>query len=186
MLSRAGLRSGVERAWALAAQGSNTTANAIASLIPPSLLLLLAAGWTILPGAPAIWTTLALRVLAGEPVARIAVTAADYPRPLFDWRALQRWGVDPSRLPAGSEIRYRDPSVWERYRWQISAIIAVMLLQATMIGGLLYEHLGRLPNVGDRADLDGASLRVESTAGRRIRKVRVTRRPVEEPTAGAA
>ena len=55
------------------------------------------------------------------------------------------------------------------------------------IGGLLYEQLGRLPNVGDRAEMDGASLRVESTAGRRIRKVRVTRRPrVEEQTAGAA
>jgi cyclic beta-1,2-glucan synthetase len=34
------------------------------SLIPPSLLVLLALGWTILPGAPAIWTTLALLVLA--------------------------------------------------------------------------------------------------------------------------
>jgi putative hemolysin len=56
------------------------------------------------------------------------------------------------------------------------------------IGGLLYERLGKMPTVGDRADLDGALLQVESTAGRRIRKVRVTRRrpQVEEPTAGAA
>jgi cyclic beta-1,2-glucan synthetase len=34
------------------------------SLIPPALLLLLAAGWTILPGTAATWTTLALLVLA--------------------------------------------------------------------------------------------------------------------------
>jgi cyclic beta-1,2-glucan synthetase len=34
------------------------------SLIPPALLLLLAAGWTILPGAAAVWTTLAMLVLA--------------------------------------------------------------------------------------------------------------------------
>jgi len=34
------------------------------SLIPPSLVLLLGAGWTILPGSPAMWTTLALLVLA--------------------------------------------------------------------------------------------------------------------------
>jgi CBS domain containing-hemolysin-like protein len=56
------------------------------------------------------------------------------------------------------------------------------------IGGLLYERLGKMPTVGDRAELDGALLQVESTAGRRIRKVRVTRRDttLEEPTAGAA
>jgi cyclic beta-1,2-glucan synthetase len=34
------------------------------SLIPPSLVLLLTAGWTFLPGSPAVWTTLALLVLA--------------------------------------------------------------------------------------------------------------------------
>ena len=34
------------------------------SVIPPALLLLLAAGWTVLPGAGAVWTTLALLVLA--------------------------------------------------------------------------------------------------------------------------
>jgi putative hemolysin len=54
------------------------------------------------------------------------------------------------------------------------------------IGGLLYERLGKMPTTGDRTELDGALLEVESTAGRRIRKVRVTRRSVGEPTAGAA
>ncbi|MGH9374071.1 MAG: hypothetical protein ACRD15_21350, partial [Vicinamibacterales bacterium] len=34
------------------------------SLMPPALVLLLAAGWTILPGAPVLWTALALAVLA--------------------------------------------------------------------------------------------------------------------------
>jgi cyclic beta-1,2-glucan synthetase len=34
------------------------------SLIPPALVLLLTAGWTILPGLPALWTTLVLLVLA--------------------------------------------------------------------------------------------------------------------------
>ncbi len=33
------------------------------SLIPPSLVLLLAAGWTILPGSPSLWTTLVVLVL---------------------------------------------------------------------------------------------------------------------------
>jgi len=34
------------------------------SLIPPSLVLLLAAGWLVLPGSPALWTTLVMLVLA--------------------------------------------------------------------------------------------------------------------------
>ncbi|MGH8638101.1 MAG: cyclic beta 1-2 glucan synthetase, partial [Burkholderiales bacterium] len=33
------------------------------SLMPPALVLLLAAGWTILPGSPALWTALVLLVL---------------------------------------------------------------------------------------------------------------------------
>jgi putative hemolysin len=54
------------------------------------------------------------------------------------------------------------------------------------IGGLLYERLGKVPALGDQAELDGALLRVESTSGRRIRKVRVVRRPVETAVSGAA
>jgi cyclic beta-1,2-glucan synthetase len=34
------------------------------SLIPPALVLLLAAGWSFLPGSPALWTTLVVLVLA--------------------------------------------------------------------------------------------------------------------------
>ncbi|HET9265663.1 MAG TPA: glucoamylase family protein, partial [Vicinamibacterales bacterium] len=34
------------------------------SLLPPALLLLLTAGWTVLPGSSGVWTTLALLVLA--------------------------------------------------------------------------------------------------------------------------
>jgi CBS domain containing-hemolysin-like protein len=54
------------------------------------------------------------------------------------------------------------------------------------IGGLLYERLGKVPALGDQTELDGVLLRVESTAGRRIRKVRVIRRPVETAISGAA
>ena len=34
------------------------------SVLPPALLLLLAAGWTVLPGSPAVWTAVAVLVLA--------------------------------------------------------------------------------------------------------------------------
>ena len=37
-------------------------------------------------------------------------------QPIFDWRELQRWGIPESRLPPGSVVRYRPPSVWREYR----------------------------------------------------------------------
>jgi CBS domain containing-hemolysin-like protein len=43
------------------------------------------------------------------------------------------------------------------------------------IGGLLSERLGKVPALGDRVEFDGVHLAVESTHGRRIRKVRVRR-----------
>ena len=36
--------------------------------------------------------------------------------PIFDWRELQRWGIPESRLPPGSVVRYRHPSLWEEYK----------------------------------------------------------------------
>jgi len=62
---------------------------------------------------------------------------------VFDWRQMQRWGISESSLPPGSEIRFRDPTAWEQYRWQILAATAVLLLKAAMITGLLYEHRRR-------------------------------------------
>ena len=60
---------------------------------------------------------LALRVLNGEKAAEISVTQGDLRKPVFDWRQLQRWGISESRLPAGSEIRFRPPTAWEQCRW---------------------------------------------------------------------
>jgi ABC-type uncharacterized transport system substrate-binding protein len=59
---------------------------------------------------------LALRILDGEDASKIPVTTGDFTRPVFDWRQLQRFGISESRLPPGSEIRFRSPSAWEQYR----------------------------------------------------------------------
>ena len=41
------------------------------------------------------------------------------------------------------------------------------------LGGLLYDRFGKIPEVGDELTLDGLRMRVLSTAGRRIRNVRI-------------
>ncbi|MBI4317450.1 MAG: HlyC/CorC family transporter [Chloroflexi bacterium] len=42
------------------------------------------------------------------------------------------------------------------------------------IGGLIYTQLGKMPSVGDEVRIDGVSITVLSTDGRRIRKVKVS------------
>ena len=86
---------------------------------------------------------LASQVLAGTAVTEPALVEAQSNKVLFDWRQLQRWKISESSLPPGSEIRFRDPTTWETYRWQIVGIAAVILLQAALILGLLWEHRRR-------------------------------------------
>jgi CBS domain containing-hemolysin-like protein len=43
------------------------------------------------------------------------------------------------------------------------------------VGGLVYHRIGGVPSPGDSVDVDGLRLTVESTDGRRVGKVLVTR-----------
>jgi signal transduction histidine kinase len=86
---------------------------------------------------------IALRILNGENPSQIPITMVDAMRPVFDWRQMQRWGISESSLPASSEIRFREPSAWERYRLEVIAIAAVISVQALLIIGLLYQRRRR-------------------------------------------
>ncbi len=55
------------------------------SLVPPAVTLLLLAGWTLLPGAPLVWTIAALAG-AAFPLAGGVVATAAGPRPGQGWR----------------------------------------------------------------------------------------------------
>ena len=56
---------------------------------------------------------------------------------------MQRWGISRSRLPLGSQILFREPTAWEKYRWQIVLAGIVFLAQTGLIAGLLHEHRRR-------------------------------------------
>jgi signal transduction histidine kinase len=85
-----------------------------------------------------------VRLLGGEKPAAIKAPVLQYGPARFDWRQLQRWSISESRLPPGSEVYFRGRSMWESYRWQIALVSAVILVQAALITGLLYERRGRL------------------------------------------
>ena len=95
----------------------------------------LEAGWQV--GA------VAARLLGGEDPAAIKVQPVGMGKPKFDWREIQRWGIKESNLPPDSEIYFRSPTVWERYRFQILGIVAAILIQACVILWLLYEQRRR-------------------------------------------
>jgi magnesium and cobalt exporter, CNNM family len=49
------------------------------------------------------------------------------------------------------------------------------------VGGFLLSHIGRVPAVGERFDIDGLSVEVVDAERRRINKVRISRHEVPEP-----
>ncbi len=85
----------------------------------------------------------ALRILDGEQASSMPAAVTGAVKPIFNWRQMQLWKVNPSGLPAGSEIRFREPTFWERYRGLSIAIGTVMLAQAVLIAVLLHERRKR-------------------------------------------
>jgi len=86
---------------------------------------------------------LALRILNGESASQIPIIRGDNIKPIFDWRKLQKWNVNMSSLPPGSEVRFRQLGAWELYRWQISLIIVVIFILVTTMAGLIWEDRRR-------------------------------------------
>ncbi|MDF0517568.1 ATP-binding protein [Bradyrhizobium yuanmingense] len=85
----------------------------------------------------------AIGILGGAKPASINYEPIAFAAPRYDWRELQRWGISESSLPPGSVILFREPSIWQRYQWQMLMIAAVFLVQAGLISGLLHERRGR-------------------------------------------
>jgi signal transduction histidine kinase len=101
-------------------------------------------GFVLVPnviGADA--AALALRILNGESPSDIPTKATDAIRPIFNWPQMRRWAVSESNLPSGSEIRFREPGLWENYKWQSISVVAVFLIQTALISILLHERKRR-------------------------------------------
>jgi signal transduction histidine kinase len=85
----------------------------------------------------------AVRILSGQSPSDLKIPAVGMGPPQYDWRELQHWNISEDRLPAGSVVRFREPTVWQNYRQQIAFICALVLLQGGMIAGLLHERRRR-------------------------------------------
>jgi signal transduction histidine kinase len=63
--------------------------------------------------------------------------------PIFDWRQIERWGIDVTKLPSASRIRFRTPTLWEAYRGQVIGTIVLVAGLLVLIGGLLTQTARR-------------------------------------------
>jgi len=63
---------------------------------------------------------------------------------MFDWRALRRFGLDETKLPAGSVLLNRQPSFWEQYSRYVLVGIFLVLIQALIILGLTLQKRERV------------------------------------------
>jgi PAS domain S-box-containing protein len=86
---------------------------------------------------------LVARILSGEKAGNIPVVHDSGSHVEVDWRELRRWNIPESALPTGSIVLYREPSPWERYRNYFLAGMALLILQALLIIGLLKQRANR-------------------------------------------
>src|SRR6185436_1887973 len=87
--------------------------------------------------------TLALRVLSGERADSIPVFTLNTDVEQVDWRQLSRWGIAESRVPAGAEVLFRNPTAWDRYKRYIVGAVVIVFAQTALIAGLLVQRLKR-------------------------------------------
>jgi signal transduction histidine kinase len=85
----------------------------------------------------------AIRILGGEKPGDIKIEPIGFASPKYDWREIRRWGISESNLPRGSKVLFREPSIWERYSWQLALIGSVILVQGVLISGMLHERRRR-------------------------------------------
>jgi PAS domain S-box-containing protein len=86
---------------------------------------------------------LVLRVLRGEPAGTIPRETIDFQRSEVDWRQLRRWKINEARVPADTQILFRTPGIWERYRPYLLGGVALLIGQTGLIAGLLIQSVRR-------------------------------------------
>ena len=83
---------------------------------------------------------MAARVLSGERAENIPIDQNLVTHPEVDWRQLRRWNISESKLPPGTVVLYREPTAWERYEKYVVAGIVLIVVQALLILGLLWQR----------------------------------------------
>jgi two-component system NarL family sensor kinase len=85
---------------------------------------------------------LVVRLLQGEPIESMPIREGPLV-PMVNWRQLRRWGIPEDRLPPGTVTMYRDPSIWDLYRWHMIGAISLFTIESMLIVALLVHRAWR-------------------------------------------
>lgn len=111
---------------------------------------------------------IALRILDGESPGGIVAPARGPSAPVFDKRELDLWGISESRLPHRSIVLFREPTIWQKYRWPIIGVVLLCLIETAFIVALL-EHRRRLRRAeGAARELSGRLINVHEEERSRL------------------
>lgn len=111
---------------------------------------------------------IAKRMLKGASAVNIPPLVIGASKPTFDWRELHRWQIEERLLPPGSEVRFRQPSVWQRYRWYMLGVFGIMVAQAATIISLMFQHSRRRRAEAAAYELSGRLIAAQENERRHL------------------
>jgi len=82
-------------------------------------------------------------LLAGTPLESLRVPAVTPATVRLDWRQVDRWGINPDRIPADAIVDHKPPPLLEQYRKEAIVGALVVLVQSALIALLLVERRRR-------------------------------------------
>jgi signal transduction histidine kinase len=85
-----------------------------------------------------------------------------------DWRQLQRWHLSENRLPAGTIVEYREPSLWQKYKRYLILGILALILQSFLVVVLALEARRRRKLGVELKDLSRRLIDAQEEERRRI------------------
>ena len=107
----------------------------------------------------------ALQLLLGQLPKNALPTGADTYLTLYDWRQLQRHGIDESLLPPASTVLFREATIWDLYKYYIIGVVLLLALQSMLIIGLVFNLRQRKKA---QAALRDSQQELQTLAGRLI------------------
>jgi signal transduction histidine kinase/ABC-type uncharacterized transport system substrate-binding protein len=110
----------------------------------------------------------ASRALRGIPTPDPRFTVDSTRSITVDWRQLQRWNIDESRLPPGTVVLFKETSLFDRYRWYILGVVTLCLCEAVLIFALLIQGARRKRAEEALATLPGRLLEAQEQERIRI------------------
>ncbi len=78
---------------------------------------------------------------SGKPL--VLESSTNYIKPMFNWTQIERWGVDPDRLPAQSVFVNRPLTLWGQYKAVVVTAMPVILVLSALTVALVIQNLRR-------------------------------------------